>query len=74
MNKLLLSELETRIHPLSGISDIPSQMLLPRNEIRVLTYNLFMRPPLIKNKIDDYKNERLEDIVRRLHNYDIACF
>ena len=28
------------------------------NEIRFMTYNLFLRPPPVKNNKDDYKNER----------------
>ena len=56
MNTSLLSELETRVHPLGGITDIPSQMLLPRDHIKLLSYNIFMRPPPVKNKVDDYKN------------------
>lgn len=56
MNTTLLAELETRIHPQSGISNIPSQMMLPRNDIKLLSYNIFMRPPPIKNKVDDYKD------------------
>lgn len=59
MNDTLIAELETRIHAMSGLNDIPSQMMLPRTDIKLLTYNIFMRPPLIKNKKDDYKTERL---------------
>ena len=74
MNTSLLADLETRIHPFSGLANIPSQMYLPRSDIKLLSYNIFMRPPPVKNKADDFKTERLEDIVRELHNFDIVCF
>jgi hypothetical protein len=28
------------------------------NHLRILSYNIFLRPPFIKNNKDDYKNER----------------
>ena len=28
----------------------------PNCRVKILTYNLFMRPPGIKNHLDDYKN------------------
>ncbi|CAI2170394.1 411_t:CDS:2 [Funneliformis geosporum] len=41
---------------------------------RLLTYNLFLRPPLIKNNISDYKEARLEYFIDNvLDNYDIIC-
>lgn len=46
----------------------------PNCRIKILTYNLFMRPPGIKNHLDDYKNERLEAVLSHLLNYDILCF
>lgn len=49
-------------------------MSLPRHQINFLTFNIFMRPPPIKNMRDDYKSERLEDIALRLKDFDIACF
>lgn len=45
-----------------------------RNEPRLLTYNFFMRPPLIKNNFSDYKEFRLEYFIRNvLKEYDIIC-
>lgn len=48
---------------------------MPNTKIRILTYNVFCRPPPITtNNFNDYKWERLQDIVRRvLPNYDIVC-
>lgn len=47
--------------------------LLDRENIRILTYNIFLRPPLVKNNEDDWKDERLDDFLKMLHNYDIIC-
>jgi hypothetical protein len=33
-----------------------------------------MRPPGVKNNEDDFKNERLKDLIDRIENYDIICF
>jgi hypothetical protein len=39
---------------------------------RLLTFNMFMRPPGIKNNQDDFKNERLDYILQNiLPSYDI---
>jgi hypothetical protein len=41
----------------------------------ILTYNLFLRPPPIKNNKDDYKNERLDLFCSEiLDKFDIICF
>lgn len=42
-------------------------------EIKVLTYNIFMRPPPIKNNENDWKDERLADFCNQIHNFDIIC-
>lgn len=47
--------------------------LLERDYIRLLTYNLFLRPPLVKNNESDWKDERLDDFIKLLPNYDIIC-
>ena len=47
--------------------------VLDRQYIRILTYNLFLRPPVIKNNDNDWKDERLEDFLKLIHNYDIIC-
>lgn len=41
--------------------------------MRILTYNIFLRPPPIKNNADDYKNERLEDFCKVINDFDIIC-
>lgn len=44
--------------------------------IRVLTINMYMRPPLVSdNPGGDYKNERLDAFFEHyLDNFDIICF
>jgi hypothetical protein len=47
---------------------------LSKPETRLLTYNIFMRPPLVKNNISDYKEFRLSYFIKNvLSNYDIIC-
>ncbi|KAI8338085.1 Endonuclease/exonuclease/phosphatase [Chlamydoabsidia padenii] len=42
---------------------------------RLLTYNIFMRPPGVKNNANDYKDARLDDIINTiLPHYDIITF
>jgi endonuclease/exonuclease/phosphatase family metal-dependent hydrolase len=62
-------------HPLSDIKndEVKETSILKRNEIRILNYNIFIRPPLIKNNEDDWKDERLDDFIKEMHNYDIIC-
>jgi len=52
---------------------INTNKLGDRNSIRLLTYNIFLRPPPIKNNEDDYKNERLEDFCKVINDFDIIC-
>eukprot|EP01102_Stenamoeba_stenopodia_P000697 TRINITY_DN10647_c0_g1_i1.p1 TRINITY_DN10647_c0_g1~~TRINITY_DN10647_c0_g1_i1.p1 ORF type:complete len:425 (+),score=88.98 TRINITY_DN10647_c0_g1_i1:103-1377(+) len=40
-------------------------------ELSVLSYNLFIRPPGIKNNADDFKSERMEEFIKVMGNYDI---
>ena len=44
-----------------------------RRPVRLLTYNIFCRPPFVKNNEDDYKNERLELFLQEIENYDIIA-
>ena len=46
----------------------PSQISL-----KLLTYNLFLRPPGIKTNFSDYKDDRLEDFLAEMHEFDIIC-
>jgi endonuclease/exonuclease/phosphatase family metal-dependent hydrolase len=49
------------------------ERILLRKNIKLLTYNIFLRPPPIKNNENDWKDERLEDFCKLLHNFDIIC-
>ncbi|KAJ1964833.1 hypothetical protein GGI12_001169 [Dipsacomyces acuminosporus] len=44
------------------------------NGLRILTQNMFMRPPLIQNKNGDYKDARLDYFIKNiLPSYDVVC-
>lgn len=43
-------------------------------DINLLSYNLFIRPPMINNNGNDYKDERLAVFLKEMHKYDIICF
>ena len=40
-------------------------------KIKILTYNIFLRPPPVKNNADDYKNERCKIFLKHIDNFDI---
>jgi len=42
-------------------------------DVKVLSYNIFLRPPFIKNNADDLKNERLTEFINHIDKYDIIC-
>ena len=42
--------------------------------IRLLTFNIFIRPPLVNDFGNDYKDERLAYFTKEiLPNYDVIC-
>ena len=45
-----------------------------RKSIRLLTYNIFCRPPPINSNQGDYKDARINDFINRLQYFDIICF
>ena len=46
----------------------------PKNfTIRLLSYNIFLRPPPIKNNISDYKDARCQEFLQYINDYDIIC-
>jgi len=69
-----LCELNHSIFQQGQSSDSNHDILLKRNEqeIKILTYNIFLRS-LVKNNESDWKEERLDDFCKLLHNYDIIC-
>ncbi|KAJ2805155.1 hypothetical protein H4R20_002205 [Coemansia guatemalensis] len=43
-------------------------------KLRILTQNIFMRPPLVKNNKSDWKDGRLDYLIEHiLPNYDVVC-
>jgi len=56
------------LHPLAGVSN-----MTPRKQINLLAYNIFMRPPFIKNNESDHKDERLDEFIKLLPEFDIIC-
>jgi len=43
------------------------------SNIKLLSYNIFVRPPFINNNGDDYKDERISEFLKSVHSYDIIC-
>mmetsp|Transcript_16780 Transcript_16780/g.25853 ORF Transcript_16780/g.25853 Transcript_16780/m.25853 type:complete len:128 (+) Transcript_16780:52-435(+) len=52
-------------------------LTLKRQQVRILTYNTQMIPPFVAQTSDLYptsgQEDRLEDIVKSLSDYDIVC-
>jgi endonuclease/exonuclease/phosphatase family metal-dependent hydrolase len=42
-------------------------------DLKLLTYNIFQRPYLVKSNSDDYKQERLPLMIEQFKHYDIVC-
>lgn len=53
-----------------------SDQLVAPSAIRLLTYNFYLRPPLVQRfPYGDYKNKRLELFIEyELKNFDVICF
>ena len=45
-----------------------------KTSVRILTYNFFSRPPPVNTNGTDYKDDRLQDFINFLPNFDIICF
>ena len=79
MNKRLLGNLIFKYHPhnVSQSNLHPDSLnqdyIVPRKNIRLLTYNMYMRPPPVKTNESDHKDARLEEFIKRLEDYDIVC-
>ncbi|KAI8065776.1 Endonuclease/exonuclease/phosphatase [Gongronella butleri] len=53
---------------------IPDQVLVPGSAARILTQNIIMRPPGIKNNWSDYKDQRIDYLIEHIFpHYDIIC-
>mmetsp|Transcript_10763 Transcript_10763/g.15749 ORF Transcript_10763/g.15749 Transcript_10763/m.15749 type:complete len:319 (+) Transcript_10763:27-983(+) len=56
------------------MKDQPSKTEDKIGIFRILTYNLFLRPPLIStNGNDDYKNDRVKAFLKHIPQYDIIA-
>jgi endonuclease/exonuclease/phosphatase family metal-dependent hydrolase len=70
-----LSTFEMFFHPLMEINNkyFKEEKILSRYSVKVLSYNIFLRPPPVKNNENDWKDERLADFIKLLDCYDIVC-
>ena len=55
-------------------SNIPLMKISHNDTVKILSYNFFARPPPINTNGTDYKNERLDDFIELLPDFDILCF
>jgi len=58
-------------HPLNLLTGVEN--VVDRNNIKILTYNIFLRPPGVKNNASDHKDERLKGFIKILKDFDIIC-
>ena len=49
-------------------------MQTQNTDVRILSYNFFLRPYFVKTNADDYKQERLDEFATIMGRYDIICF
>lgn len=42
-------------------------------ELKVLTYNVFIRPPGINEHGNDFKDERLNEFIKLIDSFDVVC-
>ena len=70
-----LNQFNMFFHPNMDINIryLQEEKILERNHVKILTYNIFIRPPPIKNNENDWKDERLADFIKLLEFYDIIC-
>jgi len=40
-------------------------------DVKILSYNIFLRPPFVRNNANDFKNERLREFINRMDEFDI---
>jgi endonuclease/exonuclease/phosphatase family metal-dependent hydrolase len=56
------------LYPLYGVNNTAS-----RKHINITAYNIFLRPPLVKNNESDHKDARLREFIKQLSEFDIVC-
>jgi endonuclease/exonuclease/phosphatase family metal-dependent hydrolase len=71
----VLNHIHMLFHPLMELDDqyIDKSSILSRQNIKLLSYNIFIRPPPVKNNENDWKDERQVDFIKLLDNFDIVC-
>lgn len=71
----ITSNIQMHFHPLMDLDEnyMNQDIILQRDTIRVLTYNIFLRPPPVKNNENDWKDERLADFSKIMNNFDVIC-
>lgn len=63
------------LYPITNVQNVINQLPRGPKNVRVLSYNIFMRPPGIRNNASDHKNARLSTITELiLPQYDIIAF
>ena len=45
----------------------------PKSSLKILSYNIYMRPYFVNGPGGDFKSERLENFLSIINNYDILC-
>ena len=63
-----ISPFSHHLHPINGV-----QQEVRRREVKILSYNIFLRPPPVKNNKSDHKNDRVHEFSKILHDFDIIC-
>ena len=51
----------------------PFQRIPRTDQVNLLSYNIFMRPPFVQNSNNDYKDARLREFTKSFNQYDIIC-
>jgi len=54
-------------------ADLPPKLDKDKKKIKLLTYNLFLRPPFIKNNYSDYKEIRFDEFKKKMNSFDILA-
>ena len=70
-----LNSLDMFFHPALNINKkfLHEEKIIQRGHLKILTYNIFIRPPPVKNNENDWKDERIADFIKHLEYYDIVC-
>ncbi len=69
----IVQDIKMCFHPLMEIrkENIVNEKILHRKNIKLLTYNIFLRPPPVKNNESDWKDERVIEFSKVLNEFDI---